>query len=415
MERLKASPFSVKILSILGDHLYRNSLYILLSSVTASVIGLVFWIVAANFYSIDTIGIASTLISTSSLLASIASLGLDQGMIRYFPTHDKSMIFGTVIKMTTLCSVLVGLVFIMGSSIWMPDLVVSGSYPILFTGLVCCMSIATMTHTAFVGHRMAKHGWFQNILLGMRLVLLVVFVGFGSMGILLALLLSYTITLPMSVIRLDRSGVKLGRINRPYLKESLWFSTGNYIGFILANLPFLTLPIIVFTLLGSTEAAVYYMALSISSIIFLIPSAMVTSLFVEGSHGEQLGRIVRKSALVIYGVLLPLVLLFIIFEQWILGILGQDYVSQGTGILRLMVISSIFGASFMLESTILKVKGKVKGVIVMGLANSLSFLVLSILFASAGGTEGISYAWMGSYVIASLIGLPLIRGLTRDR
>lgn len=414
-EKLRSAPFPAKVLSLLGDSLYRNSLYILLSSVTASAIGLAFWVVAANLYSIDDIGIAATLISASSLMASIASLGLDQGMIRYFPTHDKSMIFGTVVKVTTLGSVAVGSVFILGSSIWAPELVASGSYLVVFTGLVCCISMATMVHTAFVGHRMAKQGWLQNIFLGVRLSLLALFIGLGSMGILAALILSYIIVLPVSMMGLNRSGVKLGQVSRSYLKESLWFSTGNYIGFILSNLPYLSLPIIVFALLGSTEAAVYYMALSISSIIFLIPSAMATSLFVEGSHGESLGRIIRKSAMAIYGVLVPLILVFIVFEKGILGILGHNYVAEGAGILQLMVISSLFVASFMLESTILKIKGKIKEVIVLGAGISLSFFALSYLLVAAQGTEGIGLAWIGSYAVASLLGLPLMLGLKKAR
>lgn len=390
------------------DTFYRNSIFIILSSITASSLGLLFWMVAAQYYSIDNVGIAATILSTAGLIASLAGLGMDQSMIRFFPIYDKSRIFGTTLKMTVIITIIMGIGFIAGSSIWMPDLVASEDYSLLFMILICAMNVAYIAHTAFVSARVAQYGWAQNLILGSRVLLLVPLVALQSLGILDAIIISYALALTISSLFLFRSGIRLGRIDWGFLKESLWFSTGNYIANFLSNLPSLALPLIVFSLIGSNEAAIYYMALSISMIVFIIPTAFTTSLFVEGSHGKGLVSIVKKSVIVSYIILVPLVLIFVFMGQWILGLLGQEYVSQGLGILRLMIISSLFLTLCLVESTVLKIRGHVKGVIALGAVNSLSFFALSYIFFILYGTDGIGYAWIISYAISALIGLFII-------
>ena len=47
------------------------------------------------------------------------------------------------------------------------------------------------------------------------------------------------------------------------------------------------LPIMVLNVLGAEQAAYYYIAYAIAALLFMIPSAISMSLFVEGSHGEE--------------------------------------------------------------------------------------------------------------------------------
>ncbi len=212
----------------------------MLSSATSAVIGLVFWIVAAQYYSTDSIGVAAALISTSSLLATIGALGMDQSMIDISPP-DRSRVYGTALKMSVLFCAVIGVVFTLGSSLWMPDLVTSGANGLLFVLLICATSIASMTQTAFAGERIAKYSWVQNLLVGTRVLLLIPLVTLGSLGIVLAVLLAYAIAFPVSGVNLRQSGIRMGRIDVAYLKETLWFSSGSYLGTIFANIPFLTM------------------------------------------------------------------------------------------------------------------------------------------------------------------------------
>jgi O-antigen/teichoic acid export membrane protein len=394
---------------LLTGSFFRNSLLIMLASVLAPGLGLVFWTIAARSYSTTDVGVASTFISTAGLIASFASLGLNESMIRFFPTHDKSRVFGTALKLSSLSSIFMGLVFVLGSHFWMPELITSGIYSIFFLATACMTIVANMIQTAFYGARVPKFSLVQNLAQGARIVLLYPLVGLGSLGIIASLVIANLLALPLSGSLLARLRIRVGRIDWAFLKESLWFSAGSYSANVLSAIPLMGIPLLVFSLLGPNDAAIYFMALSIASITFIVPTAIGMSLFVEGSHGENLRNTIWRSLGITFPILIPLVVVFYLLGGWILGILGYEYASQGLGLFRLMVISSLFLAVFQIQNAVLKIKRNIKGAVLLGAANCLTLFGFSYFFATIYGIEGIGYAWILSYASCTLIGLALLR------
>ena len=72
-----------------SDSLYRNSIYLMLSTLVMSFLGFFFWIISARLYSTEQVGIGATLISVMTLISSLSILGLDNGLIRYLPTAER--------------------------------------------------------------------------------------------------------------------------------------------------------------------------------------------------------------------------------------------------------------------------------------------------------------------------------------
>ncbi|MEA1944275.1 MAG: hypothetical protein U9N07_02900 [Euryarchaeota archaeon] len=132
-----------------------------------------------------------------------------------------------------------------------------------------------------------------------------------------------------------RSGVRPGLvIDRGFLNEAFHFSAGNYLAGLFITGPNLVLPIMVLNTLGAEQAAYYYIAFAIASLLFMIPNAISTSLFVEGSHGEALKRTVVKSLVVIFSLLVPAAAVLYLCGGWVLGVVGADYAAGGVGVLR---------------------------------------------------------------------------------
>ena len=69
----------------LKDPLYKNSFFIMLTSISSSGFGFVFWMLAAKLYPKEDAGIATALISSMTLLVLLLRFGLDQSIIRFFP------------------------------------------------------------------------------------------------------------------------------------------------------------------------------------------------------------------------------------------------------------------------------------------------------------------------------------------
>ena len=70
------------------DHLLRGSAFLMGAMLAASGVGFAFWLVAARLYTPSEIGIASTLISATTLIAYLSLLGLNNSLVRFLPMSD---------------------------------------------------------------------------------------------------------------------------------------------------------------------------------------------------------------------------------------------------------------------------------------------------------------------------------------
>src|SRR4030042_3602740 len=69
--------------------LYRNAIYLMLNSVTYSVSGFIFWIIAARFYTDVEVGEGAAVIAAVTLLMQISHLSLGFALIRFLPSREK--------------------------------------------------------------------------------------------------------------------------------------------------------------------------------------------------------------------------------------------------------------------------------------------------------------------------------------
>src|SRR3989344_597179 len=91
---------------VMSDSLYRNSLYLMASTVVTASFGFIFWILNARLYTAEQIGIATTIISGTALIAQFSLLGLKNGIIRFLPgskaKHNKINTASNIVIIVTL-------------------------------------------------------------------------------------------------------------------------------------------------------------------------------------------------------------------------------------------------------------------------------------------------------------------------
>jgi O-antigen/teichoic acid export membrane protein len=202
---------------------------------------------------------------------------------------------------------------------------------------------------------------------------------------------------------LVKSGVNLiFTLDRKFLYDAFHFSAGNYLSGLLTAAPALIIPIMVLKVLGAEETAGYYIAYSIAVLLFEIPSAVSTSLFVEGSHGEMLRKNTLKALLIIVLLLIPAVIILCLFGGSILGIFGKSYV-EGLDLLRIMVLSSFFVAVVNVYFSIKNVQKDMKGRVFLSALLFFLLIGLSYVFMPVFGIVGVGYAWMGGYGLCSVV------------
>src|SRR4030067_2560894 len=88
-----------------------------------SILGFVFWIIVARFYSPSEVGLATALISAVGLLGIFSQLGFQFGLVRYLPgENDKKGMINSSLTIVGLFSLLLVMIFVAGLGFWSPAL-----------------------------------------------------------------------------------------------------------------------------------------------------------------------------------------------------------------------------------------------------------------------------------------------------
>jgi O-antigen/teichoic acid export membrane protein len=372
-----------------------------------SVAGFLFWLLAARFYSVEDIGIAVVLLSAMSLPLLLSRLGLDQSLIRYFPDGSKSRIYASTMFVTGIASIVFGTGLVLVVPSYHSHLASSVWYLLVFFLFLASGAMLLTTGITFVAIRHADYYFLQTLVSSSRVVFLPFVAFLGSFGIFSSVGLSTTISLVISFILVRRSGLRLSRIDFSFLKSSISYSAGNYIAGLLTSSPALIMPILTLAILGPEETAIYNMAYIVASVLYVIPAAFSTSLFVEGSHGESLKRTVTKSLAGVFAFLTPCMVAIILLSNVILGLFGESY-SEGATLLGILALSGFFVSLQSIFFSVKRIQKSSRALIAVGALLFVIVIGSSYPLMMAYGVDGIGYSWLFGYGATGIVALIML-------
>jgi len=393
-----------------NDHLYRNSLYIMASTVVLAGFGFFFWIVAAREFSTEEVGIATTLISMATLLASISMLGLNISLNRFLPKSEErnSMISSSSI-LIIFASIIVTLIFLFGVKIFSPKLSFLENniiYIVTFVFFIVIISLNSLLDYIFIAYRASGNVLFKNMVLSfLKIGLIFLFVSFGAYGIFssftTAMAVSFFIGLGILIYKFNfRPEFK---INYTLVKNMGKFSLANYVSGFLYSAPLLILPLIIINTIGATSAAYFYIDIMILTVLLTIPSAVSQSLLTEGSHDQTMLRNhIVKATKITFLLLTPSVLLIFLFGDYILNFFGKDYANDAYRFLQIISISAFFAPVVLFGNSILRINHKMKELIILNLLGCIAILG-SCYLLSPFGLIGIGWGILIGQIIISII------------
>ncbi len=390
----------------LHDPLYRNSFFMLINKGLGATTGLIFWIIAARFYQAGEIGLATALISGSTLLVSFSTFGFEMSLVRFLKSYDRSRAFYTCLFVTMFSSLVLSVFYVFFVNYLSPDLsfIQQPVYAIVFVLFTVISSIRIITSNAFIAMRDARYSFLQNVLLLSSLVALVPLAFLGSMGIIGANFLSYIITYFIIFLIMLRFIPFRPQVDREFIKKSFKFSFGNYVSNIMYGTGFLVLPIIVLNLLGDSAAGTFYIAFSIGNFLLQVPIALGVSFFVEGVYGENLRKNLVKSGISMVSLLVPGIILFWVFGSSLLALIGSSYVNEdAVNLLRLVALSSPLYAIYSLFQPLLNIRMKIKALITLNALIMVLLASLSYLFIIDMGMAGVGYAMIATFLIVDAV------------
>ena len=392
------------IAGIAKDSLYRTSFFMAFANIMSAGCGFFFWIIAARLYTVEQVGLATALISSLALVALFSTLGFDSSIIRYLPHEDKGKVISTSLIVTTGTCILAGGIYILLAMIFAPSMPLwqEPGWSLAFISVAALNTIVVIGGNAFVADRKADHYFLQNLIQAIRIPALLPLAFLGAYGIFGAIGLGYLAAAIYVLVKIQMSVSQIRpQVDREFIRKSFRFSSLNYLSSLLYAAPTLIMPILVLSMLDEAEAAKYYIAFALGTLVLIIPSSFGTSLFVEGSHGSGL----RKSALRAGGaslvIMLPAIMVLFFFGDRLLGLLKGEYI-QAFGLLRIIALSSFPVACYSLFIPIQNVRMKVESILKLNALRCIMLLGLSYVLVNRYGILGAGYAWMATYMVIVL-------------
>ena len=406
----------------LNDPLFKNSYFLMASAAVTSVLGFIFWIIAARFYETADVGLASAIIAALGLLAIFSNLGLGIGLIRFLPgAKDKgNSMINTCFTLSGLASMVIALIFLAGLEFWSPALLPVFQHPVFFASFIVfaiVWALNPLISCAFLAKRSTEFTFIQNAIASLSKIVMIILLAtifssafgiFASAGVAMsvALLIAIFWFLP----KVQQGYFPLCIVRREVLNEISHYSGGNYIARIFLQSSPLVLPLMVINILGAEMSAYFYIAWSITAILIVIPTSIFNSLFAEGSNEEETLQVNTKKSLKLFLLLLlPAILVVLVIADKVLLLFGQAYSQNGALLLRIIAVSIIPYSINYLYITIARVKMDISGVIKVSAAITCLTLGLCYFLMLNMGLPGIGLGWLaGQSIVATPVAAHLL-------
>lgn len=398
-----------KLKNYYRESLYKNSFYILLNSITAALFGFIFWMIAARFYSSEDVGLATALISSAAIIVNLSGFGLGTGIIRFLPgSTEKTQLFSSVWIVSVTGALIFCFIFLIGIDIFSPGMkfLMNPLVIIIFVLLLLFQISSSLFSSVLLALRKAEYSYAQSMGLGIRIILLIPLTFAGVMGIFGSLGIAFFTSFGIGLFLLYRMKILIKPVlKKNLLKDIIHFSLANYIADFLVMAESSILPILILNVIGAKEAAYFYVAFSIASLLYAVPNALFMSMFIEGSHGMPVQKNMIKALAAIGAIMIPAGILIYLFGDILLNLFSSEYSENAYEILKLLVLSSVFVVFNALFISVKRIQKDIRPLIAI---NALLFgatVIASYFFMQQYGVIGVGMGWMaGQGVAAAMAG-----------
>jgi O-antigen/teichoic acid export membrane protein len=390
----------------------RNGHVLTLSSLLTSVLGALYWALAAHAYSQDSVGRNYSAVAAMMLLAGVGQLNLTNVMIRFTPGagHRLRRLVAAAYLAACVATVVLAVGFLLLIPVLSPGLLFLRR-PLVACGFVLAAAgyaIFVLQDGVLTGLR--RPGWvvLENLVFALvKIVLVVVLAFLAATGILWSWALAVVVAIVLTNALLFARFLPRRGGAAPDDRVDTSRPTGRYIiADYTAALFWLTatasLPILVLNRLGPRQAAYFSLAWLVAFSLYQLNTNMGASLIVEAVNDpSQLAAhcrlVLRHTGVLLTGG----VTVLCVAAPLILRVFGPDYARHGTGLLRLAALSALPNLVVVAAVSICRARRRLRllvGILaaVCTLATVLSYVLLGFM-----GITGVGVAWLVAQTAAA--------------
>jgi O-antigen/teichoic acid export membrane protein len=381
----------------------------MITMVINSIFGFVFWLVAAHLFSADVVGLTAALVSASTIVVLLASLGVSGMLIQSMPTQrnveDWSMTFWAGTLTAVVLSMALGVATIVVLPLFARDLdsLHKFAYAASFSVATVATTVGVILDNVFIAERAAGNMVIRNTVAAasklLILVLLMLVAGVGALNLLSAWAAASIIGLVFGTYLLIRRKSPLrpsraSNLIRTAFGHRSRLAGNQLIGMGGALLPYIV-PLLVTERLSPSDNAYFYTTWMMAGIFLIISPAVSLSLFAEGAHSpHELLRKARAALGVIGTIIAPCLVGVFLVGGIMLSAFGPAYEHHGVGLLRIVLVASIPDAVTNVYVAMLRVQGRLAVAAALNVGMGLGIVALSWLFLPPIGISAVGWSFL---------------------
>lgn len=412
--------------------LIQSGLSLVMSSVVASALGFLFWLLAARQYDSADLGVGSAVITAMILLADVSHLGLRTGLVRFVPTAgpDTRALIARSYGMSMAVAGLGAVVFVLGLGWWMPELAVlrSWGFGLLFVAATMCWVVFQLEDSVLLALRLAHWVPVENGVFGaLKIVLLFPLAGLAGQSAQLGVYLAWslpvfavvavvTVAVASAVARIETAQAAAGT-RRPGglrgllamqlpMRQVLSYSLVDWAATMSRSAVIGVLPMLVLATRGGSVAAYWSIAWTIAFSVYMLSANVGDALLAEASYDQDnVDRHTLQSGLLSMAISAPVVVVAIVATPWVLRAFGQEYSEGASTALRLLLLGSIPNVVTRTYVGRLRAEGRMAAVFAYEATISVGVLLLGWALLHAMGIAGVAVAWLSVLALAAVYAL----------
>ncbi len=397
--------------------LYGRAYALILSIASTSVLGLLYWTLAARLYSTSDVGINAAAISTMTFLSHLAQLSLAAALPRFIPTAGRATtrLILAAYGVAVLMSAAVAIVFVAGVGLWAPNLRSLLDTPAAaawFVASTMAWSVFALQDPVLTGLRGTVWVPIENTVFAVVKIAILVALAGTTAGA--GIYVSWTVPAALALVPVNFMIFRwflpphVARQGDAEPEGSIGQIAGylasDYTGSLLVSASTGLLPLILLATVGASASAYYFMAWTIAFSLQLFSIGMATSLTVAGAERRsEVGPDMRRILWLLFRLQVPLVAAIGIFAPLILHLFGRAYSDEGAMLLRLLALGVLPHGAIEVCLGVARVRRQLRLLVAIQAAQAGLLVALTVVFLPALGIAGVGVAFLVAQSAVALV------------
>jgi O-antigen/teichoic acid export membrane protein len=405
--------------------LYRNAYALMANTAGNSILGLLYWVLAARTFPDAAVGRGNALISLMMLVSTFTQLNWSGALIRFLPRAGRSarqLLLTAYLMATGLAAVAAAAVMAYCHFARAPDdpLYVSAGVAVWFVVATVAWSVFNLQDAALTGMRSAVWVPLENGVYGLVKLVLLVVVARTSLSD--GVFASWTIPViallgPVNLLLfrriLPRHATAEPDAPPPGRRVLARYMAGDYAAQAFTQLSSTFLPVLVVSLLGAAQGAYYLPAQTAFAAMGMLATAITSSLVVEAARDEQAThRLARAMLRRICVLVLPAGAFVGLAAPWLLELFGSQYRAGATTVLQLMMLSLLPRVPVALYVTKCRLDNRTGTLALLQFTQAALVIGGTAVFAPTAGLVAVGWSVLAAEVVPALaVARPVARWL----